>query len=151
MALWQGKKLPKATPSRTSTKKKLHGSGKIPQTPTPEKKQKTKEDTDAEKSDNDLSIDSQAIDVYKTWQNKHAGDEASDNKESPPPDNYVHTEKEQEKYIALCFKQWGWPTNEEFQTWLKDMKDNASGYCSKSHRGEILFEIKSQALARREN
>ena len=49
MALWQGKKLPKANPSRTSTKKKLYDSGKIPQTPTPEKKQKTKEDTDAEK------------------------------------------------------------------------------------------------------
>ena len=93
LALQQGKKLPKATPSRTSTKKKLHGSGKIPQTPTPEKKQKTKEDTDAEKSDNDLSIDSQAIEDYKTWQNNYAGDEASDNNESPPPDNYVHTEK----------------------------------------------------------
>ena len=49
LALRQGKKLPKATPSRTSTKKKLHGNSIIPQTPTPEKKQKTKEDTDAEK------------------------------------------------------------------------------------------------------
>ena len=78
-------------------------------------------------------------------------DEASDNNEIPPPDNYVHTEKEQEKYIAFCFKQWGWPTNEEFQTWVKDMKDKASGYCSKSRCDEILFEIKSQALARREN
>ena len=66
-----------------------------------------------QKSDNDLSIDSQAIEDYKTWQNNYAGDEASDNNESPRPD-YVHTEKEQEKNIAFCFKQWGWPTNEEF-------------------------------------
>ncbi len=56
-------------------------------------------------------IDSQAIEDYKTWQNNHAGDEASDNNEIPPSHNYVHTEKEQEKYIAFCFKQWGWPTN----------------------------------------
>ena len=71
LALRQGKKLPKASPSRTSTKKKLHGSGKIPQTPTLEKKQKIKEDTNVEKSDGHLSINSQAIENYKTWHNKH--------------------------------------------------------------------------------
>ena len=118
----------------------MHGSGKIPQTQTP-KNQKTKEDTDVEKHDYDLSIDSQAIEDNKTWQNNYIGEEASENNESPPPDNYVHTENKQEKYIAFCFKQWRWPTNEEFQTWVKDMKDKASGYCSKSRCDAILFEI----------